>query len=559
MPRLKTLMLLLGLVASSTWHTSLVAQTVSEDGANALAARLGTLLANATAGAPSLPQGTPFLVQFDADVGGLAVGAPVTVKGIRIGTVRDVQVVIDSEQGAINVPVIIDVVPERLRVDGAAASNDDEVYSMAETLVAKGLRAALVTATPLGGSQHVTLTFVAEAPAETLDRSGRYPELPTAPTFGDQLQANAQSLIERLGALPVEEAVDEATLTFSELRAVLTGPEMQRTLKSLGTAGAELEAVVTGPEMQEAVRQAAEAAGQFGNFVASLDTQLEPSIAAMQRAVGSIEKAAGEVAASISGLEDYRGAAFAALGRAFANQPRTRQFNTCAQAARRISRTASRCVAAGPPGDATLMPVSTTRRFGFLRQKALFLAAMLLAGCGGTPPSRYYHMAAGPPATPAPGEQSSVIIVDRVAMAAYADRSPLVMRVGPSEVSFAEFDAWAEPVSGQIATVVADALGDQFGREQVMIKADRLHQTPDFLVDLDVIRFEIDADNNALLDARWTLLQGSQEAVAAQGREWITRMPKEAESFDARAQALTATLIALADRIGASIESASLR
>lgn len=305
--RLKTLVALLTLIIGGTWQTSPSAQTASEENADELAARLESLLAGASSGAQSLPQGTPFIVQFDTDVGGLAVGAPVTVKGIRIGTVRDVQVVIDSDQGAINVPVIIDVVPDRLRVDGASASDDDDVYAMAEQLVGKGLRAALLSATPLGGRQHVALAFVADAPPATLDRTGRFPEIPTAPTFGDQLQANAETLLERLGALPVEEAVDEATLTFSELRAFLTGPDMQKTLESLGAAGAELESVITGPEMQDAIRQAAEAAGHFGNFVASLDTQLEPSIAAMQRAVGSIESAADEVAASISGLENTVG------------------------------------------------------------------------------------------------------------------------------------------------------------------------------------------------------------------------------------------------------------
>lgn len=201
------------------------------------------------------------------------------------------------------------------------------------------------------------------------------------------------------------------------------------------------------------------------------------------------------------------------------------------------------------------MPNSSRPRHRQARRRAWLLAAVLLAGCGGTPPSRYYHMAAGPPAASLPTEQDTVILVDRVAIAAYADRSPLVMRVGPSEVRFAEFDAWAEPVSDQIATVVADALGNRFGRDKVMTKTDRLHKDPDFLVDLAVIRFEIGTDNNALLDARWTLLKGGKETVAASGREWITQSPNDGETFDARAQALTASLIELADRIGIAIES----
>ena len=303
LPRFRFVIALLILTGLSAVHWPASAQSTSEDAAGALATRLEALLAEMSAAAPLLAEGTPFVVHFDADVGDLAVGAPVTVKGIRIGTVRQVNVVIDSQEAAINVPIVIDIVPDRLQVDGATATGDDEVYAMAERLVAKGLRATLMSATPLGGSQHVALAFVPDAPAASLDRSGRHPEIPAAPTFGERLQADAGALIEQLSALPVDEAVDEARLTFNELRAVLGGPEMRQALEALGAAGGQLQSMMTGPEMQEAMRQAAEAAGQFGNFVARLDTELEPSLAAMQRAVASIELATGDVASSIKELE----------------------------------------------------------------------------------------------------------------------------------------------------------------------------------------------------------------------------------------------------------------
>jgi len=307
LPGLARWVAVLTLAGSLALHAPTLAQTASDNAAEALTARLEALLAGITADAPTMDTGTPFLVRFDSDVSGLAVGAPVTVKGIRIGTVRDVQVVIDSDQAAIDVPVVFDIVPGRLQVDGATATDDDHVYAMAEQLVGKGLRAAVVTSSLLGGRQHVALAFVPEAPPATLDRDGRYPEIPAAPSIGDQLQANADKLFARLSALPVEEAVDQATLTFSELRTLLTGPEMRQMLQSLGAAGSELQSVIGGPEMQQAMRRAADAAGQFGDLVARLDTQLEPSIAAMQRAVASIEVAAAEVAASIGGLESTVG------------------------------------------------------------------------------------------------------------------------------------------------------------------------------------------------------------------------------------------------------------
>jgi uncharacterized lipoprotein YmbA len=188
-----------------------------------------------------------------------------------------------------------------------------------------------------------------------------------------------------------------------------------------------------------------------------------------------------------------------------------------------------------------------------MMRPALVLLALVLAGCGGTPPSRYYLMDAGPP--PA-SEQAAgpVIFVDRALVAAYADRSPMVVRRGTTEVVFAEFDAWAEPLAGQITTVLADALGNRFGRANVLPTPGRRDREPDFRVSIEVLRFEIGTDGQALLDARWTLLGGPTERFETAGRAWLTAAPTDPASFDARAAALAATLVELADRIALAIE-----
>jgi uncharacterized lipoprotein YmbA len=186
----------------------------------------------------------------------------------------------------------------------------------------------------------------------------------------------------------------------------------------------------------------------------------------------------------------------------------------------------------------------------------LCVGLLLLAGCGGTPPSRYYLMDAGPPPPPAVAD-GPVVFVDRATVAAYADRSAIVVRRGFTEVAFADFDAWAEPVAGQITTVVADALGDRFGRANVLPTPARRDRDPDFRITLDVLRFEIGADGRALLDARWTVLAGPSEAFATAGRERLTASPAaSAESFDARAAALARTLVDLAGRIADAIAAA---
>jgi uncharacterized lipoprotein YmbA len=185
----------------------------------------------------------------------------------------------------------------------------------------------------------------------------------------------------------------------------------------------------------------------------------------------------------------------------------------------------------------------------------VLLGAVALAACSGTPPSRFYLMDAGPPA--AAVVDGPVVFVDRATVAAYADRSPIVVRRGETEVAFADFDAWAEPVAGQITSVVTDALGDRFGRANVWPTPGRRDREPDFRVSVEVVRFEIGAAGEALLDARWTLLAGPEERFAAAGRERLTAAPRIPESVDARVAALSATLVELAGRIATAIEAES--
>lgn len=182
------------------------------------------------------------------------------------------------------------------------------------------------------------------------------------------------------------------------------------------------------------------------------------------------------------------------------------------------------------------------------------LAVLALVACGGTPPSRYYLMDAGPPAATAPAGDT-VVFVDRATVAAYADRSAMVVRRGATEVAFAEQDAWAEPIAGQVTSVVTDALGDRFGRANVVPTPVRLDREPDFRVVVEVLRFETGADGTALLDARWTLLEGPNDSFSTAGRERLTATPTDPASFDARAAALAATLVELAGAIADAIEA----
>ncbi len=279
------------------------AQDLPETAVDALAGRLAAAVGRVSPGGEPLPEGVRFLVRFTEDVGGLAVGSPVTVKGLRVGTVREVAVVLDTATATIDVPVVIDVVPERITVDGERPGDEVAVYALAERLVANGLRAVLESAGPLGGAQHVGLAFDPEAAPAVLGRGGRHPEIPAAPSLTQQLQTTLDGLLARVAALPLEQAVDEAMQALRSVNAVLTGPELDRLIDAVGAAGDEVAALLTGPEVRQILTSLAASGRDLQALVGGLQGRLDPSVEALQAAAAGVEAVSRETRAFVAGLD----------------------------------------------------------------------------------------------------------------------------------------------------------------------------------------------------------------------------------------------------------------
>ncbi len=92
------------------------------------------------------------------------------------------------------------------------------------------------------------------------------------------------------------------------------------------------------------------------------------------------------------------------------------------------------------------------------------LCALLitLGGCAGTPNSRFYLLE---PLTGAPGPEGTVpldraisIGLGPVTLPEYLDRPQIVTRTDRNTVLLAEFDRWAEPLSGNVSRTLAENL-----------------------------------------------------------------------------------------------------
>jgi len=159
-----------------------------------------------------------WLLHFKGSVQGLAPGAPVVFRGIKIGEVLDLKLQFDHEELAFRIPVLIEVEPERIEEFGVATT---DTRQRLERFVEQGLRAQLASANLLTGQLQVELDMHPDAPPAQVLFDGPYPELPTVPTPFDEITTGLARIIDRLSKVPLEEIGGDLREAMQSLRATL--------------------------------------------------------------------------------------------------------------------------------------------------------------------------------------------------------------------------------------------------------------------------------------------------------------------------------------------------
>ena len=216
-----------------------------------------------------------FVLFFNESVRGLAPGAPVEFRGIKIGQVLDVSLRFESEKATFQIPVLIEVEPERIESVGKRPTPSDKLV---EKFIERGLRAQLKTGNLLTGQRFVELDFYPNAPRREITYAGKYPVVPTVPT---PLQAASETLtkfLDRLDKLPLEQTVTELRQGVKALNETITvtkelvsrlgtevAPQAKATLEQAQTTLASIERLTSSDapanqDLRQALREFAEAA-----------------------------------------------------------------------------------------------------------------------------------------------------------------------------------------------------------------------------------------------------------------------------------------------------------
>jgi len=149
-----------------------------------------------------------YVLFFDGSVKGLTTGAPVVFRGVKIGTVDQINLLYDQKIKDTFILVIIKV--ELSRVKGMAERIGYPDYG---ELIKKGLRARLELQSLVTGQLMIAFDFHPNKPAKLLGIMKQYPELPTIPM--------AQGVMDIVQELPLKEIANNVKETIAGINKLI--------------------------------------------------------------------------------------------------------------------------------------------------------------------------------------------------------------------------------------------------------------------------------------------------------------------------------------------------
>lgn len=163
-----------------------------------------------------------YVMFFEGSVKGLNVGAPVIFKGVNIGSVTGIDLMVDPESNTLFIPVFISLEPEKIR--GAEQFGRDP--KAISTAINRGLRAQLQMQSFVTGQLMIDLDFYPDKPAHFVGIIKDTQEIPT-------VQTTIEELSETLRELPLRDIVTKLDQALDGIQKIVNAPETRESIASL--------------------------------------------------------------------------------------------------------------------------------------------------------------------------------------------------------------------------------------------------------------------------------------------------------------------------------------
>jgi len=228
-----------------------------------------------------------FVLFFNSSLKGLEKGSPVTFRGVPIGQVKKISILIDPETGNFKMPVYISIDPKSMfSYSGAGRVSEVSVRKMTELLINKGLKAQLQIQSLVTGKLQVDLDFYPEAPVHYVGLDKEHIEIPTVPS-------TVEEVIRRFEEIPLDDLVEKLISAIDGLDKLVKSGKIGATIDILHQNLVDIKKnmAILMPELLSTLQSIKKTSGSTNIFMANADKKLLE----ISRQISHLAKSASQV------------------------------------------------------------------------------------------------------------------------------------------------------------------------------------------------------------------------------------------------------------------------
>ena len=225
------------------------------------------------------------IMVFDGSVKGLNVGAPLALRGVQVGQVTNIDLILDSDNVELIMVVEADFHSKNIRRQGSVTAD------LTEELIARGLRAQLNSQSLLTGLLYIQMDFHPGSDLNLADIDSPYFQFPTVPT-------DLERITKKLQDLDISKLVDDLEGIAKGLNVFVSSDEFQgmpaglaTTLDSLTGLSNQLQQqlATTGPKVDRILDGANTQLPRLSDMVASNLETINDATVAFEKTMTDIE------------------------------------------------------------------------------------------------------------------------------------------------------------------------------------------------------------------------------------------------------------------------------
>ncbi|WP_187431915.1 hypothetical protein ROLI_042450 [Roseobacter fucihabitans] len=241
---------------------------------------------------------------FDDNISGLALGAPVELSGLRIGSVQSLSGIVDTDtfgDNRVRLDVVIGIQPALLGLQGAVDS--EAALNFIGARVREGLRARLASASLLTGGLKVELVEVDGAsPADIVLVEGEIATIPATASEISDAAATVEGVFTRINRLPIEELLNSAIGFMQSAQAFVMSEDLREMPEDLRGLLGDVRGLVTSQEVRDIPISVNAALARVETLLGQIET--EQAVNRIVETIEAAKSAATSVSASVAGVPE---------------------------------------------------------------------------------------------------------------------------------------------------------------------------------------------------------------------------------------------------------------